>query len=315
MRIAIYGYGHLGRGAALAAAAAKDAELIGIFTRRDPAAVDAGRAPVYAADSLPRHVDKIDVLLLCGGSARDLPHLSPRLAKDVNLVESFDTHAKFFDHFSAVDNAAKAGGHLALVGGGWDPGLFSCVRVLSDAILPRSRTRVLFGPGVSQGHSNAAAGVRGVAAARAYTLPREDTDVWADLPTEALHRRVVYAVLDGSREAEETKDDILALAPYFSRENTEVRFIPADDFAAHHTALSHSGRVLSRGTLSESSFESSFSLTLDSNPLFTGAVLVACARAIDRMARRGIVGACTMADLAPADLSARTREELLRSFL
>lgn len=317
MRLAVYGYGNLGKGAALAAKAADDASLFGIFTRRDPKNVEKQTdAPVFAAAELEAQLDRFDVLLLCGGSAADLPALSPALAAETQLVESFDTHARFPAHFAAVDAAAKAGGHLALVGGGWDPGLFSCARILADAILPHSRTQVLYGPGVSQGHSNAAAGVRGLAAARAYTIPISLSDGdFAGAPTEKLHRRVVYAVPDGSRPPCDVEREILAAAPYFSPENTEVRFVTAAEFAAQHESLSHAGKVTSRGQLCGSVAESVFSLTMDSNPRFTGAVLVACARAVDRMARRGVRGALTMADLSPADLSPRPRGELLKDFM
>ena len=314
MRLAVYGYGNLGRGACLAAEASPDAKLVGIFTRRDPARLSPPKnTPVFAADALERYLDRIDVLLLCGGSATDLPALSPALAKQVHLVESFDTHARFAAHFAAVDAAARAGGRLALVGGGWDPGLFSCARILFDALLPDCRTQTLFGPGVSQGHSNAAAGVRGLAAARAYTLPAET--ITDDTPPEKLHRRSVFAVPDGSRPQDEIAADILALAPYFSREDTEVRFISAEEFAAHHGALCHRGCVRTRGRIGKSGFEASFSLDLESNPTFTGAVLVACARALLRLASRGAVGAITMADLSPADLSPRPREELIKGYL
>ena len=321
MRIGIFGYGNLGRGAAAAAMAAADMELCGIFTRRDPAAlggVPAG-VPVYAADSAAAHRGEFDVLLLCGGSADDLPRQTPLLARDFSVVDSFDTHAKIPAHFAAVDAAARAGGHVALISAGWDPGLFSLARLYGAAALPEGRTYTFWGAGVSEGHSDAARRAPGVADARAYTLPVVDAltavrkGETPPLPPRAMHRRVCYVVPAPGADLAAITRAICTMPAYFADYDTEVHFITAEEMARDHAALPHGGCVLRNG-YAGGMCGMEVSLRLASNPAFTGGVLVACARAVCRAAARGEVGCRTLFDIPPADLlpdPARARETLL----
>lgn len=321
LRIAIFGYGNLGRGAAAAAMAATDMELCGIFTRRDPAALGGvpDGVPVYAADSAAAHKGEIDALILCGGSADDLPRQTPQLARDFCVVDSFDTHAKIQVHFAAVDAAARAGGKVALISAGWDPGLFSLARLYTEAVLPKGTTYTFWGAGVSEGHSDAARRVPGVADARAYTLPVVDAltavrrgEVPPLSPRE-MHRRVCYVVPAPGADLAAITRAICTMPAYFADYDTEVHFITAEEMARDHAALPHGGCVLRNGDAGgDCGME--FSLHLSSNPAFTGGVLVACARAVCRAAARGEVGCRTLFDIPPADLlpdPARARETLL----
>ena len=321
LRIGIFGYGNLGRGAAAAAMAAADMKLCGIFTRRAPAAlggVPAG-VPVYAADSAAAHRGEFDVLLLCGGSADDLPRQTPLLARDFCVADSFDTHAKIPAHFAAVDAAARAGGHVALISAGWDPGLFSLARLYAEAALPRGTTYTFWGAGVSEGHSDAARRVPGVADARAYTLPIVDAltavrkGETPPLPPRAMHRRVCYVVPAPGADLAAITRAICTMPAYFADYDTEVHFITKEEMARDHAALSHGGCVLRNGDAG-GMCGMEFSLRLSSNPAFTGGVLIACARAVCRAAARGEVGCRTLFDIPPADLlpaPARAREMLL----
>lgn len=321
LQIAIFGYGNLGRGVAAAAAQAADMKLCGIFTRRDPAAlggVPAG-VPVYAADSAAAHRGEFDVLLLCGGSADDLPRQTPLLARDFSVVDSFDTHAKIPAHFAAVDAAARAGGHVALISAGWDPGLFSLARLYGAAALPRGTTYTFWGAGVSEGHSDAARRVPGVADARAYTLPVVDAlsavrkGETPPLPPRAMHRRVCYVVPAPGADLAAITRAICTMPAYFADYDTEVHFITQEEMARDHAALPHGGCVLRNGDAG-GMCGMEVSLRLGSNPAFTGGVLVACARAVCRAAARGEVGCRTLFDIPPADLlpdPARARETLL----
>lgn len=321
LRIGIFGYGNLGRGAAAAAIAAADMKLCGIFTRRAPAAlggVPAG-VPVYAADSAAAHRGEFDVLLLCGGSADDLPRQTPLLARDFCVADSFDTHAKIPAHFAAVDAAARAGGHVALISAGWDPGLFSLARLYAEAALPRGKTYTFWGAGVSEGHSDAARRVPGVADARAYTLPIVDVltavrkGETPPLPPRAMHRRVCYVVPAPGADLAAITRAICTMPAYFADYDTEVHFITKEEMARDHAALPHGGCVLRNGDAG-GMCGMEFSLRLSSNPAFTGGVLIACARAACRAAARGEVGCRTLFDIPPADLlpaPARAREMLL----
>ena len=321
LRIGIFGYGNLGRGAAAAAMAAADMKLCGIFTRRAPAAlggVPAG-VPVYAADSAAAHRGEFDVLLLCGGSADDLPRQTPLLARDFCVADSFDTHAKIPAHFAAVDAAARAGGHVALISAGWDPGLFSLARLYAEAALPRGTTYTFWGAGVSEGHSDAARRVPGVADARAYTLPIVDVltavrkGETPPLPPRAMHRRVCYVVPAPGADLAAITRAICTMPAYFADYDTEVHFIAKEEMARDHAALPHGGCVLRNGDAG-GMCGMEFALRLSSNPAFTGGVLIACARAVGRAAARGEVGCRTLFDIPPADLlpdPARACEMLL----
>ena len=321
MRIGIFGYGNLGRGAATAAMAAADMELCGIFTRRDPAALCGvpDGVPVYAADSAAAHRGAFDALILCGGSADDLPWQTPLLARDFSVVDSFDTHAKIPAHFAAVDAAARAGGKVALISAGWYPGLFSLMRLYAEAALPRGKTYTFWGAGVSEGHSDAARRVPGVADARAYTLPVVDAltavrkGETPPLSPRAMHRRVCYVVPMPDADTDAVAHAICTMPAYFADYETEVHFITAEEMARDHAALPHGGCVLRNGDAGgDCGME--FSLRLASNPAFTGGVLVACARAVCRAAARGEIGCRTLFDIPPADLlpnSVRARETLL----
>ena len=309
IRIAIVGYGNLGRGAAAAALAAEDTQLCGIFTRRPAGAlcgVPAG-VPVYAADSIAAHRGDLDVLLLCGGSRGDLPVQTPRMARDFHVVDSFDTHAEIAAHFARVDAAARAGGKVALVAAGWDPGLFSLARLYAEAAMPAGKTYTFWGAGVSEGHSQAARRVPGVADARAYTLPKVDALTAVrqggtpPLAPRDMHRRVCYVVPTADADRDATARAICNTPAYFADYDTEVHYITKEEMAREHAALPHGGSVLRNGDAGgECRME--FSLRLASNPAFTGSMLVAAARAVFRAAARGEVGCRTLFDIPPADL-------------
>lgn len=308
-QIAIYGYGNLGRGAASAVAASADMELYGIFTRRDPDALSdvPHGVPVYAADTVTAHRGGIDVLLLCGGSIADLPTQTPRMARDFHVVDSCDTHARLPMHFAAVDAAARAGGKFALIAAGWDPGLFSLMRLYAEAFLPQGRTYTFWGAGVSEGHSAAVRRIPGVRDARVYTLPQTDVLTAAragkapQFAPNEMHRRVCYVVpADGADTVEITRA-VCEMPLYFDTQDTDVYFITADEMAREHAALPHGGCVVRNGSCDgESSMD--FSLRAASNPAFTGSVLAAAARAVCRAVARGEIGCRTLLDIPPADL-------------
>ena len=325
MRLAIYGYGNLGRGVEAAIRQNPDAELFGVFTRRDPKTVPTKTgAPVYAADTIGRYRDEIDAVILCGGSATDLPELTPMLAKDFCVIDSFDTHANIPAHFAAVDAAAKAGGRLALISCGWDPGMFSLNRLYAGAILPDGQDYTFWGRGVSQGHSDAIRRIEGVLDARQYTVPIPEaleavrSGKQPVLSAREKHLRECYVVAapDADKEAIETA--IKTMPNYFADYDTTVTFISAEEMRAHHSALPHGGFVIRTGKTGldgEHTHRIEYSLALDSNPEFTAGVLVAFARAVCRMAQRGETGCLTVFDIAPGDLSPLSREELRRTLL
>lgn len=325
MKLAIYGYGNLGRGVESAILQNPDMELVGIFTRRDPKTVRPQTgARVFAANEILLHKDEIDAVILCGGSATDLPELTPMLAKEFNVIDSFDTHANIPAHFNAVDTAAKAGRKLALISCGWDPGLFSLNRLYANAILPDGKDYTFWGRGVSQGHSDAIRRIPGVLDARQYTVPIPEalaavrSGAQPELSARQKHLRECYVVAapDADRSAIETA--IKTMPNYFADYDTTVTFISAEEMQKNHSALPHGGFVIRTGKTGlsgEHTHRIEYSLTLDSNPEFTGSVLVAFARAIGRMASRGETGCRTVFDVAPADLSPLSREELRRTML
>lgn len=320
MRIAIYGYGNLGRGVECAVKYNPDTELVGVFTRRPPESVETlTGAPVYHSDNISLHKDDIDVLIICGGSATDLPKMTPMLAKDFSVVDSFDTHAAISEHFSATDAAAKSGGNLALISAGWDPGLFSIARLYASAVLPSGADYTFWGRGISQGHSDAIRRIEGVVDARQYTVPVPEAiaSVRAgntpELTTAEKHKRECYVVVEEGADKARIEREIKNMPNYFADYDTTVTFVSQEQLRAEHRGMPHGGSVIRNGVTGiegENTHTVEFSLRLDSNPEFTGSVLLAAARAVHRMHSRGRVGAITMFDVAPADLSAQSSEEL-----
>lgn len=322
IKVAINGYGNLGRGVEKAIAKNEDLELVVVFTRRDPASVETFGAPVASLDDMSEWADEVDVCLNCGGSATDLETQGPAAAAFFNTVDSFDTHAKIPAYFAAVDEAAKAAGHLALISTGWDPGLFSMLRVLGEAVLPDGASTTFWGPGVSQGHSDAIRRIEGVLDARQYTLPVEATvkavkeGAEVELTTRSMHTRDCYVVAAEGADLSRIEREIVEMPNYFADYDTSVTFITAEEMAANHSGLPHGGAVIRRGTTSEGVAESiGFELALDSNPEFTGSVLVAMGRAVARKAARGETGARTVFDVTLADLSSKSPEELRAHWL
>ena len=325
-RIAILGYGNLGRGVEAAVAQNDDLELVVVFTRRDPAAlrIKTPGVPVLSADKAAEYRDRIDVLILCGGSATDLPVQTPQYAALFNVVDSFDTHAKIPEHFAAADAASKAAGKLSLISCGWDPGLFSLARVYAGAILPVGKDETFWGRGVSQGHSDAIRRIEGVLDARQYTVPipaaveavrRGEQPV---LTPRDKHLRECWVVAAEGADRARIEREIKTMPYYFDEYDTTVRFITAEELARDHAGLPHGGSVLRGGVTgweNEHRHTVEFSLKLDSNPEFTGSVLAACARAVHRMAREGMRGCKTILDVPPAYLSPVSGDELRAHFL
>lgn len=320
MKLAIYGYGNLGRGVECAISAAEDATLVGVFTRRSPDSVKVHtNAPVYHATELSKFKDDIDVLIICGGSATDLPEMTPSLAADFNVLDSFDTHAAIPEHFDRVDGAARESGHIALISAGWDPGMFSLARLYSSAILPNGRDYTFWGRGVSQGHSDAIRRIDGVLDARQYTVPVPSAmaSVRAgenpDLTVREKHTRECYVVAKEGADLARIEREIKEMPNYFADYDTTVTFISAEEMAANHASLPHGGSVIRTGITGwngENRHVIEYNLKLDSNPEFTSSVLVAFARAIYKMHSRGDIGCKTVFDVAPADLSPLSPAEL-----
>ena len=313
IRLGILGYGNLGRGVELAVRQNDDIELAAVFTRRDPASVsiateDVAVRPVSDLDEAA--VDDIDVLVICGGSATDLPKQTPRYAQLYNVIDSFDTHANIPTHFAAVDEAAKAGGNVALISCGWDPGLFSLNRLFGNCFLPEGADYTFWGKGISQGHSDAIRRIEGVADAKQYTIPIEAALEAArggenpELSTREKHLRECFVVLEERADAAEVARQIVEMPNYFADYDTTVNFISQEELDRDHAAMPHGGFVLRSGkTAGDSTCVIEYSLKLDSNPEFTACVLVAYARAVARLAAEGVTGAKTVFDIAPAYLS------------
>lgn len=317
IRLGILGYGNLGRGVEKAAAAAKDVTLAAVFTRRDPASLKiASDAPVYNISEMAAHKDDIDVLILCGGSANDLPVQTPEAAKLFNVVDSFDTHARIPEHFANVDAAAKAGGKVGIISIGWDPGLFSLMRLLSNAVLPDGKDYTFWGKGVSQGHSDAARRVEGVADARQYTVPvpealeRVRSGEDPELTTRQKHTRECYVVAKEGADKDKITETIKNMPNYYADYDTSVTFITEEEMRRDHSALPHGGTVIRSGHTGENHHTMEFSLKLDSNPEFTSSVLVAYARAAYRLNKEGATGCKTIFDVPPAYLIDMSGEEI-----
>ena len=325
MKIAIYGYGNLGRGVEAAVRYQPDIELYGVFTRRNPESLQTlTGAPVFAADSIAERASEFDVLVLCGGSATDLPVLTPALSRVCNVVDSFDTHAAIPTHFAAVDEAAKESGHVSLISAGWDPGLFSIARAYALAALPEGKDYTFWGRGVSQGHSDAIRRIDGVLDARQYTVPIDAALLAVKngetpaLTTREKHRRECYVVAAEGADTARIEREIKTMPNYFADYDTSVTFVTKEELLRDHAGLPHGGSVIRNGVTGiagENKSTVEFSLRLDSNPEFTGSVLVAYARAIKRLYDRGERGARTVLDVAPADLSPLSPEELRRKLL
>jgi len=320
IRIGILGYGNLGRGIECAVRAANDMELVGVFTRRDPASVTTlTGVPVYSVKDVLNWKDKIDVLILCGGSATDLPVQTPEYAKYFNVVDSFDTHANIPTHFANVDVSAKETNHAALISAGWDPGLFSLMRVYANAVLPNGSDYTFWGKGVSQGHSDAVRRIKGIANAKQYTIPVESAleavrnGENPELTTRQKHTREVFAVLEEGADAAAIETEIKTMPNYFSDYDTTVHFISEEEFEQNHSGMAHGGFVFRSGRTGlnqENQHIMEFSLKLDSNPEFTSSVIVAFARAIKRLSDKGDFGCKTVLDIPPALLCEQSPEEL-----
>ncbi len=324
MKIGIYGYGNLGKGVELTVSAAPDGEVVGVFTRRQPEQVTTYGAPVYSVQDLEQFADKIDVLILCGGSATDLPEMTPALAKKFNVIDSFDTHAKIPQHFEAVDQASKESGHIALISGGWDPGMFSLNRLYASAILPDGADYTFWGKGVSQGHSDAIRRIEGVLDARQYTVPVPEAmeAVRAgqnpQLTTRQKHTRECFVVEKEGADTAKIEAEIKNMPNYFADYDTTVTFITPEEMKENHSGLPHGGSVIRTGKTGkdkEHTHVIEYKLTLDSNPEFTASVIVAYARALHRLFVRGEVGCKTVFDIAPADLSPLSPAELRAKML
>ena len=325
MKIAIYGYGNLGRGVEAAVRQNADMELVGVFTRRDPASVKTVTGiPVFSADTVQDYTVDIDVMIICGGSATDLPVMTPALAKYFNVVDSFDTHARVPEHFANVDAAAQASSHTALISAGWDPGLFSLARLYMNSALPEGKDYTFWGRGVSQGHSDAIRRIPGVKDARQYTVPVPEALEKArggenpDLTTRQKHTRECYVVAEEGADKALIEKQIKEMPNYFADYDTTVTFITAEEMKRDHAELPHGGMVIRGGATGEGGKHKhvmEFSLKLDSNPEFTASVLVACARAVGRMNSRGNFGCKTLFDVAPADLSPMSPEEVRKKLL
>ena len=325
MRIAIYGYGNLGKGVECAVHNAPDAELVGVFTRRAPETVKTlTGATVYKAEDLPKFKGQIDVVIICGGSATDLPKMTPALAENFCVVDSFDTHAKIPQHFENVDKAAKAGGTVAVISAGWDPGMFSVNRLYASAILPNGSDYTFWGRGVSQGHSDAIRRIEGVVDARQYTVPVEEalqqvrSGANPVLTTRQKHTRECFVVAEEGADLEEIRRKIVEMPNYFADYDTTVTFVTLEELRRDHSALPHGGRVIRTGKTglnNENSHCIEYSLQLDSNPEFTASVLLVCARAAAKLSKRGDSGCKTMFDIAPADLSPLSPADLRKTML
>ncbi len=320
IRLGILGYGNLGRGVEKAVQHTNDVKLCAVFTRRDPSQlkIQTAGVPVYSADDLAAHKDDIDVLILCGGSANDLPVQTPEAAKYFNVVDSFDTHARVPEHFANVDAAAKAAGKVGIISIGWDPGLFSLMRLYSNAVLPDGSDYTFWGRGVSQGHSDAIRRIEGVKDARQYTVPvpaaleKVRNGENPVLSTREKHTRECYVVAEEGADKAKIENAIKTMPNYFADYDTTVNFISEEELKAKHNAIPHGGSVIRTGTTGDGTNKHviEFSLKLDSNPEFTSSVLVSFARAAYRLNSEGATGCKTIFDIPPAYLIDRSGEDI-----
>ena len=326
IKIGILGYGNLGRGVECAVKQNDDMELVAVFTRRNPEDVKilTETATVCNVADVEDWKDKIDVMIICGGSATDLPKQTPVYAKMFNVIDSFDTHARIPEHFANVDAAAKEGGHVGIISVGWDPGMFSLNRLYANAILPDGNDYTFWGKGVSQGHPDAIRRVEGVKDGKQYTIPVEAAleavrnGENPELTTRQKHTRECFVVLEEGADAAKVEEEIKTMPNYFSDYDTTVHFISEEELKANHSGIPHGGFVLRSGKTGwdgENKHLIEYSLKLDSNPEFTSSVLIAYARAAYRLASEGQIGCKTVFDIAPAYLSAKSGEELRKHML
>lgn len=321
IRVGIFGYGNLGKGVECAVAKNKDMELVGVFTRRNPESITV-RTPgvkAYPEAAIMDMKDDIDVLILCGGSATDLPEQTPKYAAVCNVIDSFDTHARIPEHFTNVDEAAKAAGKTCVISCGWDPGMFSLNRLYANCILPDGKDYTFWGKGVSQGHSDAVRRIDGVKDCRQYTIPvdaaleevRKGTQ--PDLATRQKHTRECFVVVEEGADKDRIESEIKNMPNYFADYDTTVHFITEEEMEKNHSGLPHGGNVIRTGVTGiddENTHVIEYKIKLDSNPEFTGSVIAAYARAVYKMNQEGLTGCKTVFDIAPAYLSEMSNEEI-----
>ena len=326
IKIGILGYGNLGKGVECAIKHNPDMELKAVFTRRDPSSLSilTEGAKVYSVADAPAMKDEIDVLIICGGSATDLPKQTPEMAKYFNVINSFDTHAKIPEHFEAVDKAAKESGHIGLISVGWDPGMFSLNRLYANAVLPGGKDYTFWGKGVSQGHSDAIRRIAGVKDARQYTIPVDSaleavrSGSEPELTTRQKHTRECFVVAEEGADLKKIEEEIVTMPNYFADYDTTVHFISEEELLRDHAGIPHGGFVIRTGKTgwnNENSHVIEYSLKLDSNPEFTSSVLAAYARAAYRLSKEGQTGCKTVFDIAPAYLSAEDGAYLRKHML
>jgi diaminopimelate dehydrogenase len=326
MKIGIYGYGNLGRGVEDSIKRNPDMELVAVFTRRNPDSlkIETENVPVVSTDDIMAWKDKVDVMIICGGSATDLPEMTPALAEHFNVVDSYDNHSSIPVHFANVDAKAKEGSTTALISCGWDPGMFSLNRLYASCVLPDGNDYTFWGKGVSQGHSDAIRRIDGVIDARQYTVPVEEAmerirnGETPELTAREKHKRECYVVVEDGADKDRIRDEIVNMPAYFAPYDTSVTFITMEEMKEKHSELPHGGSVIRTGKTGKNDCHSQvieYKLTLDSNPEFTGSVLAAYARAVYRLSKRGDFGCKSVFDIAPADLSLQTRDELLAHML
>ncbi len=324
IRVGIFGYGNLGRGVEKAIKQNSDMTLAAVFTRRSPESVkiESEGVPICKADEVLSFKDKIDVMILCGGSATDLPAQTPLIAKDFNVIDSFDTHAKIPEHFEKVDAASKEGGKVSIISVGWDPGMFSLNRLYSAVILPEGKDYTFWGKGVSQGHSDAIRRIEGVLDAKQYTIPvpealeRVRSGENPTLTTREKHTRECFVVAEDGADLSRIENEIKTMPNYFADYDTTVHFISKEELLRDHSKMGHGGFVIRSGKTGDgNSHIIEYSLKLDSNPEFTSSVLIAYARAAVRLNKEGIKGCKSVLDIAPSYLSVKSGEELRKELL
>lgn len=324
IRIGIYGYGNLGRGVEKAVKKNKDMELVAVFTRREPSSlvIDTKTAKVVSINDVLDYKDKIDVMVICGGSATDLPKMTPELANNFNVIDSFDTHANVPSHYKNVNDSAMASKHVAIISVGWDPGMFSLNRCIMESVLPDGNDYTFWGKGVSQGHSDAIRRIKGVVDARQYTCPVEKAleEVRSgknpELSTREKHTRLCYVVAEEGADKARIEKEIKEMPNYFADYDTTVNFISLEELKKNHNGIPHGGFVIRTGKTSDDvKHVIEYSLKLDSNPEFTGSVLISYARAAYRLFNRADFGCKTVFDIAPKDISPVEYKELLKHTL
>ena len=326
LKIGIYGYGNLGRGIENAIRQNEDMTLVAVFTRRDPSTlkINTDGVKVCHVSEVDSYIGKIDVMILCGGSATDLPEQTPALAEKFSVVDSFDTHARIPEHFARVDEAAKRGGNTAAISVGWDPGMFSINRLYAQAILPDGKDYTFWGKGVSQGHSDAIRRIEGVLDAKQYTIPVEEalaevrSGVRPELTTRQKHTRECFVVAAEGADRARIEKEIKEMPNYFADYDTTVHFITAEEIRRDHSGIPHGGFVIRTGSTGrelENNHVIEYSLKLDSNPEFTASVIVSVARAVCRMRGEGVVGCKTILDIPPSYLSPKSHETLISTLL